>query len=115
MSTTLDTLGIFTRSAENHKRFVQAWYDENTYKTYSNFPNTIYRVMNSTLSGFPVTSNQSQELYDSFIVKLAAFLDATIIDFEPSVAWRESGPVAEELLTYTNMVRLHISYRTKLR
>lgn len=104
VSTTLDTLGVFTRSAAEHERFIRAWYGSETFDTYQAFPKNVYRITNFTTGGFPVPIAEAQEVYDSFIDKLAAFLDAPVTDLEPSVAWSQSGPVAEELLVYTNMV-----------
>lgn len=104
VSTTLDTLGVFTRSAANHKKFIEAWYGQETYSEYSAFPKKLYRITNSTTGGFPVTGSEAQDLYDDFVSKLSAFLDAPITDLDPSVAWSQSGPVTEELLVYTNMV-----------
>lgn len=104
VSDTLDTLGVFTRSPASHKKFIQAWYGEETYKSYSSFPKNLYRIINATTGGFPVVATEAQELYDDFIAQLSGFLEAPVTDLEPSVAWAESGPVAEELLVYTNMV-----------
>lgn len=75
-----------------------------TYKTYPSFPKKVYKVINSTTGGFPVTSSPVQELYDAFFDKLVDFLQATVTELEPSSSWLESGPVDQELLVYTNMV-----------
>lgn len=89
----------------DHKSFVQAWYGLDTYGRYTKFPTKVYRVINSTMGGFPVTVEDAQTQYDAFIEKLSAFLNATVTDLEPSVEWKKSGPVSDqELLVYTNMV-----------
>lgn len=104
-SSTLDTLGVFTRSAETHQHFLQEWYGLDTYKSYSAFPKKVFKITNATTGGFPAAVTAAQDLYDAFIDKLVDFLQATVVEFEPSSEWLASGPVDQELLVYTNMVR----------
>ncbi|TPX16498.1 uncharacterized protein E0L32_003792 [Thyridium curvatum] len=104
VSTSLDTLGLFARSAADHKALVQAWYGKGTYKSYASLPKKVFRTTSTSIGGFPVDVKASQVLYDSFVDKLAGFLGATVVDIDPSAEWRRTGPVKDqELLAYTNM------------
>lgn len=113
VSTSLDTLGVFTRNAALHQKVLKAWYGPDTYDEYTTFPKQVYRITNFTTGGFPVVVTEAQQLYDTFIDKLVTFLEAKVQDLEPSIAWSETGPVDEPLLVYTNMVS-HLVQRIEI-
>ncbi|TRM64118.1 amidase signature domain-containing protein [Schizophyllum amplum] len=105
-----DTAGVFARDAKAQKKFAHAWYGEDRFTEYPSLPKKILRAVNSTIGGFPVASNASQDIYDGFIDQLQAYLGADVEDFDASKEWLSSGPSEEELLVYTNMSYLAIAW-----
>ncbi|GAA5890100.1 hypothetical protein JCM6882_009226 [Rhodosporidiobolus microsporus] len=104
-----DVVGYHTRSPYLFQSFGKAWMGS-THKSYPSLPKTVH-VPDDL---FPVSSTAAQAIYDDWIEKLAAFLDAQVDTRNISVFWaaNETAPERQlDMFDYLHTVGFDLEWK----